>query len=68
MATVTHIDIARARRSRRVLFIGNNAREQGIPVISVHDSTQIWQATARVRASIARSGGGAHSSPHHQGA
>lgn len=123
MATVTHIDIARARRSRRVLFIGNptrykevshwamvkqwmvvhglepvrkidgpalcaivtedvldgigspqdaltvqHAREQGIPVISVHDSTQIWQATARVRASIARSGGSAHPSPHHQGA
>ncbi|PQP15065.1 hypothetical protein [Rhodococcus opacus] len=104
------MDVARARRSRRVLFVGNPARYvevsywamvkqwmvvhglepvrnpdgdvlcvvvtedvldgvcstqdaetierlrgRGVPVIDVHDTTQIWQATSRVRARLAES-------------
>jgi hypothetical protein len=119
---VLRIDIARARRSRRVLFVGNptryvevsywsmvkqwmvvrglepvrnpdgdvlcvvvtedvldgvcstkdaetieRLRGRGVPVISVHATTQIWRATARVRARPAGSGW-RHSSSHHRGA
>jgi rRNA-processing protein FCF1 len=42
-------------------------RGRGVPVISVHDTTQIWRATARVRARLAGSGW-RHSSSHDQGA
>lgn len=109
-APILHMDVARARRSRRVLFVGNPARYvevsywamvkqwmvvhglepvrnpdgdvlcvvvtedvldgvcstqdaetierlrgRGVPVIDVHDTTQIWQATSRVRARLAES-------------
>ncbi|BAH53724.1 hypothetical protein [Rhodococcus opacus] len=109
MSPISSIEVARARRSRRVLFVGNptryndvsqwamvrqwvalhglepirefegdvlcvivtedvldgrcaakesdavqRARALGIPCISVHDTTLIWQVTARVRSRIAR--------------
>ncbi len=120
MSPISSIEVARARRSRRVLFVGNptryndvsqwamvrqwvalhglepirefegdvlcvivtedildgrcsekesatvqHARALGVPCISVHDTTLIWQVTARVRA---RMGGrpqvGVSAGPH----
>ncbi|MFC0450881.1 hypothetical protein [Rhodococcus jostii] len=123
MSPISSIEVARARRSRRVLFVGNpiryndvsqwamvrqwvalhglepireldgdvlcvivtedildgrcsaketdaveHARALGVPCISVHDTTLIWQATARVRAKIGRSPVGASAKPHRDGA
>ncbi|AOW94239.1 hypothetical protein BFN03_01130 [Rhodococcus sp. WMMA185] len=110
MSHVTNIEVARARRSHRVLFIGNptryndvsrwamvrqwalihglepisefegdvlcvivtedildgiasesekialeRAKSLGVPCISVYDTAQIWQVTARVRARLSQS-------------
>ncbi|MBA8959297.1 hypothetical protein ACVH9Z_03805 [Rhodococcus opacus] len=110
MSPISSIEVARARRSRRVLFVGNptryndvsqwamvrqwvalhglepirefegdvlcvivtedildgrcspkesaavqHARALGVPCISVHDTTLIWQVTARVRSRIRES-------------
>ena len=110
MSPISSIEVARARRSRRVLFVGNptryadvsqwamvrqwvalhglepirelegdvlcvivtedildgrcspkesaavqHARARGVPCISVHDTTLIWQVTARVRSRIRES-------------
>ncbi|MFC9553324.1 hypothetical protein ACFTWF_20960 [Rhodococcus sp. NPDC056960] len=123
MSPISSIEVARARRSRRVLFVGNptryndvsqwamvrqwvalhglepireldgnvlcvivtedildgrcsaretatvqQARALGVPCISVHDTTQIWQVTARVRARIGRSPVGASPRFRHDGA
>ncbi|UOT05813.1 hypothetical protein MPY17_08775 [Rhodococcus opacus] len=123
MSPISSIEVARARRSRRVLFVGNptryndvsqwamvrqwvalhglepirefegdvlcvivtedildgrcsekesaavqHARALGVPCISVHDTTLIWQVTARVRARMGRPQVGVSAGPHGGGA
>ena len=123
MSPISSIEVARARRSRRVLFVGNptryndvsqwamvrqwvalhgmepirelegdvlcvivtedildgrcspkesaavqHARALGVPCISVHDTTLIWQVTARVRARMGQPQVGASATPHRGGA
>ncbi|MDH6287822.1 hypothetical protein [Rhodococcus opacus] len=123
MSPISSIEVARARRSRRVLFVGNptryndvsqwamvrqwvalhglepirelegdlicvivtedildgrcspkesaavqHARALGVPCISVHDTTLIWQVTARVRSRMGRPQVGVSAKSHIDGA